>query len=167
MASITDRARNTGTATQTLTIGDRPPVARYQPDAAIRLLNGAWVGGGTYEASQQRVTKRLRGLTRSATFQVRVTNRGNSAERMKLRGSPRNGNFTVTYRAGVKDVTAAVTAGTYLTTTLAPGGSAQLVMKVTKTKAASPGDSRTFKVRAGSSHSSTALDTVAAIVQVA
>ena len=53
VASITDAADNTGTASQVLTIGPAPvtigssPVvhkARYRPDAAIRLRKGAIVG---------------------------------------------------------------------------------------------------------------------------
>ena len=40
VASVTDAAQNTGTATQILTIGQVYPVPSYQPDAAIRTSNG-------------------------------------------------------------------------------------------------------------------------------
>jgi hypothetical protein len=167
-ASITDAAHNTGTATQALTVtGHGEPEARYQPDAAIRPVPGSFVGVGVYTTSEQRVTKRLGGSTRVATFEVRVTNRGDAAEQMKVLGTPRNRSFKVTYLAGSENVTPAVTAGTYRTGQLAVGASARLRVKVTKTKAAARGDSRTFRVQAGSVHSPTAKDTVAAVVRVA
>jgi hypothetical protein len=163
VASITDAAQNTGTATQTLTIAGAP-AARYQPDAAIRPLPGSFVGVGIYDLAHQRVTKRMRAHTWRAKFEVRVTNRGESTDRMEIRGTPRNSKFKVTYLAGGVDVTRAVTAGTYLTNALAPGESAHLIIKVIRTKASGPGDRRTFEVRTGSSHSQTAQDTVAAVV---
>jgi Ice-binding-like/Bacterial Ig-like domain len=165
VASITDAAHNTGSATQTLTIGPVPPAASYQPDAAIRRLGGSYVGTGIFDGSVQRVTKRLGGGALSATFQVSVTNQGNTAERMEIRGTPRNRKFTVTYLAGGRDVTGAVTAGTYRTNRLAVGESGHLVIKVTRTKAARPGATRTFEVRASSSHVLTARDTVGAVVR--
>jgi hypothetical protein len=63
-------------------------------------------------------------------------------------------------------VTSAVTAGTYRTNRLAPGASGHLVIKVSRTKAAVPGTTRTFEVRAGSSHAPGAWDTVGAVVKV-
>jgi hypothetical protein len=164
VASITDAAQNTGTATQTLTINGPVP-ATYLPDAAIRRLNGSYVGVGIYGGTKQRVTNRLRAHTSSTTFEVRVTNRGNTTDRMQIRGTPSNRLFKVTYLASGRTVTPAVTAGTY-GTRLAPGKSALLVIKVTRTKAAVIGDRRTFAVRAGSSHVLTARDTVGAVVRV-
>ena len=51
VASVTDAAHNTGTASQTLTIGEKSP-ARHQPDAAIRLLSGSFVGVGIYDLAR-------------------------------------------------------------------------------------------------------------------
>lgn len=164
-ASITDAAQNTGTATQTLTITGEPE-AHYQPDAAIRPRYGSFVGVGIYDLAKQRVYKRLRGHTRVATFEVRVTNRGDSTDRMRIRGVARNSKFMVTYLAGGLNVTRAVTAGTYRTNPLAPKESARLIIRVTRTRAAGPGDRRAFEVRAISSHARTASDTVAAVVRV-
>ena len=166
-ARITDAARNTGIAKQDLTItGHGEPETRYQPDAAIRTVPGRFIGGGIYDVSDQQVTKQLRGKARIATFQIRVTNRGDAAERMHVRGTPKNRKFTVNYLAGGTDVTRVVTGGTYLTKRLAPGDQAHLVLKVTRTKRAVSGDTRSLQVRAVSSHTDTARDTVGAVVRV-
>ncbi len=166
VASVTDAAQNTGTAHQTLTIGDAGgpggPDPRYRPDAAVRLLSGKFVGVGSY-GDGQRVTKRLKPRANGAAFQVRVTNRGDATDRMEILGTPKNGNFNVIYLAGGRNVTGAVTSGNYRTDALSPGESAHLVIKVTRTKAARAGDRRSFTVRADSSHSRQ-RDLVAAVV---
>lgn len=165
VASISDDAQNTGTATQTLTIGPSQPPTSYQPDAAIRTPKGSFVGTGIY-GSDQRVTRRLRGSALTASFQVLVTNRGNAADHLKLRGTPRSRAFKVTYLTGGQDVTSAVTAGTYRTNSLAVGESAQLAIKVVRTRAAGRGATRTFEVRAVSAHARTAWDAVGGVVRV-
>jgi hypothetical protein len=167
VAWITDAANNTGTATQTLTItSPGPPPATYQPDAAIRRQGGTFTGVGVYGGSDQRLTTLLRGHTSSTTFEVRVANRGNTTDRITIRGTSSNRMFKVTYLAGGQDVTSAVTGGTY-SARLASGASIVLVIKVTRTKAARIGDLRTFAVRATSSSEPTAQDNVAAVVRVA
>jgi hypothetical protein len=169
VASITDAASNTGTAEQTLTItgGGVPHTAQYQPDAAIRTLPGHFVGVRIYDVTQERVATRLRGSARVARFEVRVTNRGDSTDRLRLSGTPRNSSFKVSYlSASGQDVTRAVTAGTYLAGRLASGRSTHVNVIVTRTKAAVTGDRRTFRVRAVSWHAPTASDTVAAAVRL-
>ncbi|GAA4707414.1 ice-binding family protein [Nocardioides conyzicola] len=167
VASVTDAAQNTGTATQVLTIGNpgpSDPGYRYQPDAAIRVTNGSFVGVGSYAAGQ-RVVDQLAKHARRATFQVRLTNRGDAPDAMALLGTPRSKKFTVAYLVGTHDVTRAVTAGTYRTRSLAPGTSMLVTVKVSRTKAARVGDSRSFRVRATSSHASARRDTVVAVVR--
>ena len=172
VASVTDAAGNTGTATQTLTITSRdpvapePPKARYRPDAAISPPHGAFVGAGIYALSKQRVIERLNGKTRSAKFKIRVTNRGDASDRMAIRGTAKQGKFKVKYFAAGRNVTSSVKAGTYVTKTLLPGSSINLTMKVTRKKSASSGDKRTFKIRAMSAHSASATDTLAAVVRI-
>jgi hypothetical protein len=169
VASITDVATNTGTAAQTLTItgGGVPHTAHYQPDAAIRTLPGHFIGVGIYDISKERVATRLHGSVRVARLEVRVTNRGDSTDRLKLTGTPANSSFKVRYlSASGQDVTRAVTAGTYLTGRLAAGRSTHLNVTVTRTKTAAIGDRRTFRVRAVSWHGPTTSDTVAAAVRL-
>ena len=142
VASITDPAQNTGTATQTLTIAPvtppvTPPVAaghapanppvtvyppsRYKPDAEIRGSGANFVGGGEYGASKQSVTEKLGKKAKSVTFDVRVTNRGDVADRLTLLGAPKTKAFKVTYLVGGKNVTKEVVAGTYRTSSLKTG----------------------------------------------
>ncbi len=170
VVSITDAAQNTGTATQTLTITatpvpPTPPLKpAYRPDSAIRTLSGSFVGGGIFDLAKQRVSTTL-GRARTATFVVLVTNRGRLADQMVIRGTAGTKAYKVMYLANGRNVTGAVQAGTYRTTTLAPGGSVLLGMKVTRTKSARRGSGRTFEVRAGSTHLASARDTVSAGVR--
>jgi hypothetical protein len=167
LASITDAAGNVGTATQTLTVGTGPvdPGKRYQPDSAIRRGAGAFVGAGVYGSSaDQRITAKLRPAKR-ASFEVRLTNRGDAADTFAIRGTAKSRKFTVTYLVGGKDVTAAVRAGTYRTGTVAPDASVRLVIRITMTRRAHADDRRVFEVRAISQHASTSRDTVAAVVR--
>lgn len=165
VATVTDAAQNTGTAQQELTIGSVVVAPVYQPDAAVRVLGGSYVGTGIYDGSDQRVAKRLRGHARSATFEVRVTNQGDSTDRVEVLGTPRNRAFKVTYTVDGRDVTGEVTAGTWDSAALAPGASVRLVVTVSRTKAADRGDARDFDVRARSTHSPTTRDTVTAAVR--
>jgi hypothetical protein len=96
---------------------------------------------------------------------VRLTNHGDAADAMVVRGTPKTRKFTVRYLVGGHDVTGAVTAGTYRTANVAPGKSALMVIKVTRTKAAKAGDKQSFAVRAISSHASARRDMVTAVVR--
>ena len=183
-ASITDAAGNTGTATQTLTIAaatppvtppTTPPVvappatpvfppSRYKPDAEIRTVGGTFIGGGEYGASKQTATKQLGRKAKSVMFEIRVTNRGDVADRMDLLGSPKSKAFKVAYLAGGKDVTQAVLAGTYRTDSLKPGESVLLTVRITKVKGAKKGSKGAFAILATSSHEAISQDTVTAAV---
>lgn len=76
-----------------------------------------------YDTTKERVATRLQGGARTARFEVRITDRGDSTDRLRLIGTPRNRSFKVSYlSASGQDVTRAVTAGTYLTGRLGPEG---------------------------------------------
>ena len=190
VASVTDAAQNTGTASQTLTIGSTGTGGggggggsgggsgggngggsgsgadpSYRPDAEIRLAKGTFVGQESYQVSDQRVTSKLKGHKKSVAFEVRVTNRGDNADRMTVVGTPRSPQFKVAYLAGGKNVTAAVLAGSYQTGTLNSGESVTLTVKVTRLKGAKPGTKRTFEIRVVSGHAKSKDDTVAAVVK--
>lgn len=166
VASVTDAAQNTGTDTQTLTVGGGGPVEpgpTAKPDAAIRKPGGTFVGAGVF-GPDQRVTQPLR-TRRTATFEVRVTNTGRGAGRMVVRGAASTAKFKVTYLVGGRNVTKQVLAGTYRTRELGPGASFVLVVKVSRTAAARPGNKRVFEIRAGAAGSPDRQDTVAAVVR--
>jgi hypothetical protein len=187
VASVTDAAQNTGTASQVLTIGgtgttgdpgdpggtggtggsggSTGAASDYRPDAEIRAAKGTFVGKNSYQVSDQRVTSNLAGRQKSVAFEVRVTNRGDSTDRMTVVGTRRSPQFKVAYLDGGKVVTAAVLAGTYQTGVLKPGESVTLTVKVTRLKGAKPGSKRTFEIRVVSTHAKSKDDTVAAVVK--
>ena len=182
VASITDAAQNTGTATQVLTIGpgETPggspgpdpgpgsgpePTTGYQPDAAIRLPKASWVGVGVTDGNQ-RVVAVLRGKHRSATFEVALTNGGKSTDTLEVLGTSRSRKFTVTYLARGVDVTRAVVAGTYRTGSLTSGETTSLSIRISRTKAARPGDRRAVELQVISVHKQARSDTVSASVRV-
>lgn len=167
VASITDSGGNTGTATQTLVIGDPvDPGKQYQPDAAIRRGHGDFVGAGTYGGSaDQRLTAHLHGTAKSATFEVHLTNSGNAGDAFALRGTATSKKFKVTYLVGGQNETTAITAGSFRTPSLTSGDFVRVIVKITATRAAGPGDRRVFELRAISTHTSTKRDTVAAVAR--
>lgn len=187
----------TGTASQVLTVSTStetppetsptptptpPPVAvpdvplvgtpvvapTYRPDAEIRLGKRAFVGKGSYSRSRQTVTSSLSGRrAKTSTYSLRVTNRGDTADRLTIRGTAKNKQFGVVYLQGRKNVTAAVLRGTYRTATLQPGQSATLTIRVTKVSRATTGSKQMFTIRASSATDRAKSDTVAAVVKVA
>ena len=182
VATVTDAAQNTGSATQVLTIGpgetteDGPgpgpgpgsgpePTMSYQPDAAIRLPKASWVGVGVTDGNQ-RVVAVLRGKHRSATFEVALTNGGRSTDTLEVHGTSKSRKFTVRYLVGREDVTRAVVAGTFRTESLKSGDTARLVMRISRTKASQPGDRRTVELQVVSVHKQARSDTVSASVRV-
>lgn len=185
VASITDAAGNTGSSTQELTVGAAgpvtppvtppvvPPVAppaaapTYRPDAEVRLGKRAFVGKGIYSVSRQRVTSSLNGRrAKTATFTIRVTNRGDASDRLTIRGTGGNRQFTVVYLQGRKNVTSAVKRGSYRTSTLGAGQSVTLTVRVTKIARVKKGTKRTLSIRTVSAHDRSKIDTVAAAVRV-
>jgi hypothetical protein len=192
VASVTDAAQNTGTASQLLTVGSTGTTGDpggtggtggsegsdgggsgsstgaapdYRPDAEIRAAKGTFVGQDSYQPSDQRVTSKLKRDKKSVAFEVRITNRGDNTDGMTVVGTPRSPQFKVAYLDGGKNVTAAVIAGNYQTGALKPGESVTLTVKVTRLKGAKPGSKRTFEIRAVSAHAKSKDDTVAAVVK--
>ena len=182
VASVTDAAQNTGTASQVLTVtstgtgggtggsggsgsGSSTGGAEYRPDAEIRRAKGNFVGEGSYQVSGQRVTSKLQGRKRSVVYEVRVTNRGTRTDRMAVGGTRRSPQFKVAYLDGGQNVTADVLAGTYQTGALKPGESATLTVKITRLRGARPGSKRTFEIRVVSTNAKSKADTVAAVVK--
>ena len=101
------------------------------------------------------------------TFDVRVTNRGDVADQLTLLGAPKTKAFKVTYLVGGKNVTKDVVAGTYSTSSLKPGESVVLTIKVAKAKGAKKGSKGAFTIRATSVNEAISQDTVTALVKVA
>ncbi|WP_183406990.1 hypothetical protein [Nocardioides marmorisolisilvae] len=143
----------------------------YRPDGQVKVAGAATYAGnnvyssyGTHEtttASRRRGTK--------ATFVVRVQNDGTTADSFKLKAAGGTSSFSVHYYAGLtgsKDITTAVTHGTYRTSTLAPGATTTIRLVVTVRSAASTGALRSWLVTALSAHDVTRKDAVKASVRV-
>jgi hypothetical protein len=152
-----DGEGNTTTVTRHYTVLSGP-----RPDGLIRTVGGAWRGEDVFgSASDQTAQQRAR-RGRTVTAQWLVQNDGESAGRFRLDGAASNARWTVRYSDGGKDVTRAVSAGTYRTGTLAPGQRVSLRVKVTPTRRAGVGSTRALKLRAAAS----GADQVAFRVQV-
>ena len=125
------------------------------------------MGAGIYASADQRVSSTLRGRRTSATFEVRVTNRGEAADRFQLVGTKRSKAFRTTYLVGGKDVTAAIVDGSYRTGNLTADRSVVVTVKVIRLKGAKKGSRTTVSLRAVSTHAQDTDDTVSARVTVA
>lgn len=134
-----------------------------RPDARIRVgATGTLKGDDVYNttgAGQGAAASARRGA--SVTFQIPVQNDGVVADRFKLKGQAGNANYRVRYldRSGA-NITSAVTAGTFTTPSLAPGGVHTIRAVVTVQTGAAAGSSLARTLTATSKNASTAKDTV-------
>jgi hypothetical protein len=107
------------------------PGARL-PDALLRRSGGQFVGDGAYSAlaeKDQTVSwTAKKGQTR--TFQIGLEYDGTGTEPMAVHGCAGNGKFSVKYLDGTKNVTSAVTAGTYFTGPVAADDRFLLSLKI-------------------------------------
>ncbi|MFC6238174.1 aryl-sulfate sulfotransferase [Longivirga aurantiaca] len=105
--------------------------AAYRPDAQVRKVSGgAWLGVDSYTTTRMTMPISLSWSTKAGSAYVRIVNDGKRTDTMTVRGTPSGGGFAVSYWYGDRNVTAAVTAGTYRTAALAPGASALLKVRV-------------------------------------
>jgi hypothetical protein len=136
--------------------------AAARPDARIRRGAGPLAGNDIYNttgAGQTRTGSAARG--HSVTFYASIQNDAAFAETLRLRGHPSTANFTVAYRnpAGT-NITNQVTAGTYTTPNLAPGGTHQIKITVTVRNTAPNSASAARTLTATSTTHPTIKDTV-------
>jgi hypothetical protein len=140
----------------------------YRPDGLIRKRAASYVGSNVYNTTgtgQAVRAKTKRG--RKATFDVRVQNDGTVTDSFRLGGAGAKRGFAVTYLAGGKDVTSAVTSGRFTVKNLAPG-QAQVIRLVIRVKAgARRGARRSWLVAVTSTHDTTRTDVLLAGVKVA
>ncbi len=103
----------------------------YRPDAQVRKVSGgAWLGVDRYTTTRMTMPISLGWSTKAGSAYVRIVNDGKRTDTMTVRGTASGGGFAVSYWYGSRNVTAAVTAGTYRTAALAPGASALLKVRV-------------------------------------
>ena len=139
-----------------------PPIVVRRPDGSIRLGAGAYVGNNVYNTtgtSQSRTGSAARG--RSVTFGISIQNDGTSVDRFKVKatGTARSA-YAVKYFRGTTDVTAAVVAGTYRTSSLAPAATYLIKARVTVRSTAAVGSAVKRLVTITSVGNSTMKDAV-------
>jgi hypothetical protein len=155
-----DGAGNTTTRTRHYTVLTAP-----RPDGLIRKDGGPWRGGGVYGSASDQAIRLLAGRGQTVSSQWLVQNDGERTERFRLDGAAGNPRWKLRYFRGGKDVTQAVSKGTYRTEALAPGRRVSLRVTVTPSGRARLASTRTLTLRA-SSLPVAATDNVAIRVQV-
>ena len=142
-------------------------VTAGRPDAKLRLFSGkSTVGDGIYnDLARQRITATVR-AGRSVRFLVTAQNDAAFADTLQLHGGSSSSRYRVRYltTAG-RDVTKAVTSGTYTTARLAAGSQSSIVAVVTVSGRAAKRSSLSTSVRVGSRYNAVDLDTVAFTVR--
>ena len=114
--------------------GAQPPPPTRQPDNLIKTSSeSTYLGDNVYNTDGTGQTKSQSVKAgRSATFNVMIQNDGSAADSIIVQGNGNSTGFTVKYytgNSGGTDITAAVTAGTYMASNLGPGAN-QLIRAV-------------------------------------
>jgi hypothetical protein len=112
-----------------------------KPDGRIRLGTGSYVGNNIYNITGTNQTRTASAApSASITFGISIQNDGTSADRFTVQatGTAVSG-YAVKYFRRTTDITAAVVAGTYQTSSLAPLGTYLIMAKVTVKSTASVG----------------------------
>jgi hypothetical protein len=143
-------------------------VVQNQPDNLIRESSSAQFSGddvyGTV-GSRQTVHARVARQQR-AVFVLRVQNDTSVNDRFRVRGALPGGPWRVHYLANGRDVTRAVTQGTYVVGPLAPGRSRTLQLVVRPMARADRGDRLFVPVTSSGMAPNPVRDRVRAVVRV-
>jgi glucose/arabinose dehydrogenase len=139
--------------------------AASQPDATIKLAaDAAPLGDNIYNTTGAGQTRTVTsGAGTSRTYVIRVWNDSPTTDSYLLKGTGSVSGFTVKYLSGgsgTTDITAAVLAGTYRLSNLAPGGSWVVRLVVTLGASVPSAAVRDWLVTATSQRTSTAQDAV-------
>jgi hypothetical protein len=120
-----------------------PHVVVRHPDARVRVGTAAYAGDDVYNTTasgQARTGDAPAG--HSVAFGISIQNDGSDADRIAVKGTgAASSAYTVRYFRGSTDVTGLIVAGTYRTSSLAPGHAATLTVKVTVASTAGAGSS--------------------------
>lgn len=143
----------------------------YRPDALVKTKSAhTYLGNKIYNATGARQSIVARTSRRStATFDILVQNHGTATDNVKLRGAGGTKVFGVRYYTGTsggRDITYAVTHGSYALNGLAPGQWRIIRLVVTVRSGASVGSSRSWLVLGWSTHDGSRKDAVKATVRV-
>ena len=138
------------------------PTVVHQPDGRIRIGSGVAVGNDIYNltgAGQNRSASGAIGST--ITFEIPLQNDATAAAIFKVRATgTATSAYTVKYFRGATEITTAVVAGNYQTTSVAPGASYMITAKVTVKATAAVGSNVTRLVTVRAAADPTKKDTV-------
>jgi hypothetical protein len=139
-----------------------PPSASPRPDGRIKKGSGTLVGNDVYNTtgdSQTRIGAAARGNT--IKFTLSIQNDGGASGKFKVAatGAAASG-YRVTYFRGSTNITSAVVAGAYQTTTVAPGNVFAITAKVKVLSGATVGSSVTRLVTISAVANPTNVDAV-------
>jgi len=137
-----DAAGNVGWVTHHYTVLDNQPDLMIREGSAARFA-GADVYNGSAVAQTRAARVHRRGV---AVFVIRVQNDTGARDRFRIRGDRADRRWTVRYFDGPRDVTSAVTGGTFVVGPLSAGRSHDLRVEVRPTARAPEGASDTVRV---------------------
>ncbi len=146
---------------------DASTVVFPKPDAAVGTSLTSQTGSNVYLPTLQQLTLASPD-GRTVTGYVTMTNRGNIADQVSIRGTGAVTNFAVSYfNETGSNITSQVVAGTYVTPSMAPSSAARWVrVTVTPTKrAVTLRRSHTLSIEGRSTLNSTVLDAVSILVK--
>lgn len=117
-------------ASSTWTVAAGPP--RYLPDGMIRPSSSSiYAGNNIYNTTGLgQSASRTVAVGYTATYYVKLQNDGTGADALRVSGCSGASGFTVTYKAGLTNITTQVAAGTYQTASLGVGGSKIISAKI-------------------------------------
>lgn len=144
-ATATDGDGNTITATRHYTVRAPYRVA----DGWIQASGSStWKGNNVYGSATKQTISQSARRGRSVSAYWKVQNDGEQTDTMRLSAIGSGAGFTIHYFSGDRDITGAVVAGTYRTTSLAPGRTNTLKVVVKPTTSAGVGTVRSVFMRA-------------------
>jgi subtilisin family serine protease len=159
-ATVTDTLGQPTTVTNTYTVTEPPAAPIAKPDARVKKgRKGTLVGNNIYGTAAKQTVKGAAKVKKSVAYTVSAQNDATFADSFRLKGQGSKKGYTVRYADNKgKNITAAVVAGTYRTSKLAPGKTVTITVKVTVTTKAQRPLARTIVVR--SSTQTTRTDAV-------
>lgn len=115
--------------------------APHRPDGRIRLGTGSYIGNNVYNTTAAGQSKTGSAAPQNkVSFTISIQNDGANAAKFDVHATGvAAGYYVVKYLRNGSDITAAVAAGTYQTTSLAPGATFLIVAKVTVKASATAG----------------------------
>ncbi len=130
-------------------------------DALVGISVSTLVGNNIYNknGSSQAINLALKQTGKKKIGYIQFQNDGHEADSFAIKGAKGNPYFSVKYLSGISNVTTAVTAGTFKTRLVAPGGSASLKVEIAARKK-SKGKKRGILVVATSQADGNSVDAV-------